>query len=396
MELKIERIIETTRDENNKEKIQPVLTVTLKADEEEKKVFVDLELDKLSNSDELLQKYFSHHKDLYSALGIPSKYWDNMHSGDNQFSGTCEGFARFLSKLNDVMLDRISEIVLGKIREQMEKTHGTLTSIRTIMLSPTKTLPTVTFPVEDPEIFKLQIGNKIYAIQPNLIEEESSLIDVAKSTIKGKLDEYQKFYQDSSNTLLLQVEEQYKQEIQRVREQYSNKSLFPEWLTQEGVRQNKIVTFCNQSGQVSYVIPFRFNMIQMQYRNEVHVLKDRYQEHASCLVQLIIQNEKLVWMKLINSDFHTYPNPHTMDGGVCSGSYRLPEKEIRSINQLLEIRDDIQNLFRTYNLDSIGDTSNFSDNQSTLLSMREGGTIRSAFTGEKAHVHSAVRMDEDV
>jgi hypothetical protein len=377
-------------EQGEDDKLQPVLELVLKADEDEREVFVSLGLDKLNDSDELFQKYFGYHRDLYSSLGIDSKHWDRIHGSDNQFSGTCKGFALFLTGINEDQLDKVSETLLGKIREELQRSNQTLTSIRTIMLSPTKRLPTTTFPIED-NTMRLQQGNKVYSISMDLISEESDIIDCIRGDVKETIDTHQKFYQDANKELVGTVEREYRQEIQRVKDRYRNAAMFPLWITKSAIIDHNVICYHGGEDQIVFILPFRYNLTMLQRNETSYTLIDRYQEHRNVKLLIAIQNQKFAWADMVENDLERTPNFHGMGGSLCLGSYRYPDHEIETIVDLIKIRDDIQGVMQTANYDSLGTSIIWNDNMRTINEYMHDGNLGDIVTETPAYVH---RVDD--
>lgn len=352
----------------------PTLTMRVVADDDEKDIFIELGFDKMKGSDELLQKYFSYHQELFNAVGINRNLWDSYHSGDNQFSNTCSGFGNFLRNISSETLEKLVEAVLQKINLELGRRSSTLTSVRTVMLSETKRLPVTEFDLTDPSM-RLQIGNKVFELNPLEVDGSNGVIQCIKQNAQDTIKTFRTFYEQSNQRLLQDIEQGYKSEIQRIKERYRDSLLFPRWLTRDATHRYKIQAFYLRDNQLSYALPFKYTLTTVKVGSNVYNLKSEYKEEHDCLIQMIVQNNRFSWATLVKLDFTNFPNMHTLERHLCMGSYRVPNRDITNSEHLVEIRNDLQRVLSTADLGNLGNESQMNDRQRHIRHAYNDGNL---------------------
>jgi len=344
---------------------QVILNLELHANREEHGLFQQMGFTDINTSDQLLSRYFQDHDELYKSIEIDSALHDSFHSFDTQFSNACSGFAKFLEALTPEHIDGISEAITRKVNTEMNQRFHSIASSRVISLSPVKKLPAIKFPSVE-KIVRLQIGNEVFDLNPVTMPKSEGIIESIRTSADEVIGTTRGLFEESSRNMVESVEQQYKQEIDRLNREHQNMIPFPQWIHRDAIRTSNIQMYYKR-GLILFVLPFHFKQTHVKVRENVYELKDKFSvdTHDTKLV-ISVQNKRVMWMRLINKNFNIYPNMHTTGDSLCLGSYRMPKDEIGNVSQLMKIRDEVQEVLTVVNTDSLGSTDPMSDEQRTI------------------------------
>jgi hypothetical protein len=317
-----------------------------------------------SSSQDTLRSIFASQGDLYREVGV--RNFRAFQPDWVYFNSSSNGWVKFVNKLateenRDELLQRIAQVVAAKIKLMVKRVPPA--SYVLDITTPGPAEVPVSFVDLTGSSLDIRIGNKILRCTKIVEDAEGSeLIDSTIGEIKAQAETKLDSYQSECAHNLELMKKQYEKQIADLNTRYSSSVValtLPMKVLQADVQYNAN----HPSKKHEFWIPIQLEYKYISTGNNRWELMKKYQLKQNGYLFIQTDTSLNVCYGFIYDEKRadTIQLWHS-SGGICWGSY-VPK--ITKLEDLLKIRDDVQQLLTTINVRSVA-PRNLSGNQAKL------------------------------
>ena len=155
-------------------------------------------------------------------------------------------------------------------------------------------------------------------------------------------------YQHQLTAIINAIKQEAERKIREIERKYEKAALMPE------VKKHHVLLglrLMKDGDCIVYLLPAKIKYEKVKYEGEIYKIKPEYRHVDEGYLGLYAIGKKIVGVKMFDKNLNIIETPHSYsDGFLC---VQLREKEVGSVNDVINILNDVKETLKTVNEDSL-------------------------------------------